>query len=169
MGAEAWPAYMGFEEEEARLFLESLRWNGTPVCYKCGSDRALVRGRPYKPGTYRCKDCFCQFRVMSGTRMDAYRATCALVVKALCFYVGAEIKPTAPALNKALEVGSREKARKMWSSIYSAFENAVLDEPLVRGVYIPRALASLGDDKVKAVGNALRFLLASKEVATMDH
>lgn len=47
-------------EEDFRLFLEDVRWQGKPICHHCGSisDKhyKLKNGGTFK-GLYKCKDC----------------------------------------------------------------------------------------------------------------
>jgi transposase-like protein len=63
-----------FQNEDAcRLFLEDLRWNGTPVCPHCGSIndghyKLNVKGE-FK-GLYKCKDCRERFTVTIGIMFE---------------------------------------------------------------------------------------------------
>ena len=61
------------DDNACRLFLEDLRWNGTPVCPHCGS----VNESHYKlntkgvfNGLYKCKDCRERFTVTVGTMFE---------------------------------------------------------------------------------------------------
>ncbi len=60
-------------DNACRLFLEDLRWNGTPVCPHCGS----INESHYKlnikgvfNGLYKCKDCRERFTVTVGTMFE---------------------------------------------------------------------------------------------------
>jgi len=60
-------------DNACRLFLEDLRWNGTPVCPHCGS----INESHYKlntkgefKGLYKCKDCRERFTVTVGTMFE---------------------------------------------------------------------------------------------------
>jgi len=61
------------DDNACRLFLEDLRWNGTPVCPHCGS----VNDKHYKltkkgvfDGLYKCKDCRERFTGTVGTMFE---------------------------------------------------------------------------------------------------
>ncbi len=60
-------------DESCRLFLEDLRWNGTPICPHCG----VVNARHYQlkkkgvfEGLFKCKDCRKRFTVTVGTLFE---------------------------------------------------------------------------------------------------
>lgn len=55
-------------EDEARTYLESLRWPEGPVCPHCGSVNAVaLQGKSHRPGLKKCRDCRRQFSVTVGT------------------------------------------------------------------------------------------------------
>lgn len=57
-------------EEKCREHLEKLRWNGEPICPKCGSQREnhyRIKTRGEYKGRYKCKDCALPFSVTVGT------------------------------------------------------------------------------------------------------
>jgi len=57
-------------DEQAREYLESLRWPNGPVCPHCGSTEATkLKGKATRPGVYKCKAKVCrkQFTVTIGT------------------------------------------------------------------------------------------------------
>ncbi len=65
------------DENEARALLERLRWNGTPVCPRCGTiqehkftAREGTKTHARK-GVYFCSDCRKQFTVTVGTIMES--------------------------------------------------------------------------------------------------
>lgn len=59
------------EADKAREYLEALRWPHGPVCPHCGSIREehlkLEGSKNYRPGLYKCADCYQQFTVTVGT------------------------------------------------------------------------------------------------------
>ena len=65
------------DETSCRNYLEKIRWNGEPVCPKCGSKnkdhyRLTVKGE-FK-GLYKCKDCRERFTVTIGTMFEGSHA-----------------------------------------------------------------------------------------------
>lgn len=57
------------DADKAREHLEALRWPNGPVCPHCGSVRAPLKleGKSYRPGLFKCNDCYEQFTVTVGT------------------------------------------------------------------------------------------------------
>ena len=65
-------AFQTFEKfpdnESARLHIERLRWNGRPVCPRCGfSERQYPQNRKNEPGHYICASCEKNYTVRTGT------------------------------------------------------------------------------------------------------
>lgn len=60
-------------EEECRVYLETLRWNGKSVCPHCGSmseeHYKLTQGGEFK-GLYKCRDCKKRFTVRQGIMFE---------------------------------------------------------------------------------------------------
>ena len=60
-------------EEDCRVYLENMRWNGEPICPHCGSISAehykLMQNGEFK-GLYKCKDCRKRFTVRQGTMFE---------------------------------------------------------------------------------------------------
>ncbi len=57
-------------DEDCRNHLEKIRWNGEPICPKCGSQRPdhyRINTRGQYRGRYKCKDCYLPFSVTIGT------------------------------------------------------------------------------------------------------
>ena len=50
--------------EECLAYLEKIRWNGTPICPYCGSNRATKYKNEHR---YRCNGCFTSYSVTVGT------------------------------------------------------------------------------------------------------
>ncbi|MDP2416021.1 MAG: IS1595 family transposase [Hydrogenophaga sp.] len=57
------------DADKAREHLEALRWPHGPVCPHCGSVRKPLKleGKSYRPGLFKCNDCYEQFTVTVGT------------------------------------------------------------------------------------------------------
>lgn len=57
-------------EDEARTFLEGIRWPGGPCCTHCGSVNVKrLEGTAHRPGVFKCREKGCrkQFTVTTGT------------------------------------------------------------------------------------------------------
>ena len=54
------------DEESARNYFETQRWNGQTVCPHCGSE-TVSECKNHKPMPYRCKSCRKHFSVRTGT------------------------------------------------------------------------------------------------------
>jgi transposase-like protein len=58
------------DADKAREYLEALRWPNGPVCPHCGSineKHLSLKGKQYRPGLFKCADCYEQFTVTVGT------------------------------------------------------------------------------------------------------
>lgn len=60
-------------EEDCRVYLENMRWNGKPICPHCGSisehHYKLTKDGKFE-GLYKCRDCRCRFTVRQGTMFE---------------------------------------------------------------------------------------------------
>jgi len=64
---------MAMTEDEARVFLEKVRWPDGPVCV-CGSaEITRIKGKSARPGLMQCRSCHKQFTVTVGTVMEDSR------------------------------------------------------------------------------------------------
>lgn len=60
-----------FTEDQAREYLENLRWPNGAFCPHCGSVRAMaLKGTACRPGLRKCSDCRKQYTVTVGTIME---------------------------------------------------------------------------------------------------
>jgi transposase-like protein len=50
--------------EECLVYLERIRWKGTPICPYCGSTKATTYKNEHR---YRCNHCFTSYSVTVGT------------------------------------------------------------------------------------------------------
>ena len=66
-------------EDQAREMLETIRWNGSPVCPHCNSDKAYKLNpkgdtkTSARKGVYKCSSCRKQFTVTVGTIFEGSR------------------------------------------------------------------------------------------------
>lgn len=55
-------------EEEARAYLEEIRWPDGPVCPHCGVlDATRLNGEAHRPGVLKCNACLEQFTLHQGS------------------------------------------------------------------------------------------------------
>ncbi|MFB3926463.1 MAG: IS1595 family transposase [Syntrophales bacterium] len=61
------------DENEARLYLEKVRWPNGPVCPHCGSteEHYAIKGKSVRPGLWKCRKCRKQFSVTVGTVFES--------------------------------------------------------------------------------------------------
>ncbi len=63
-------------EDQAREYIESIRWPNGPTCPHCTSQEVTkLQGRATRPGVYKCKACRKQFTVTVGTIMHRSHAS----------------------------------------------------------------------------------------------
>jgi transposase-like protein len=63
-----------FSEEAARLHVEKVRWNGSPLCPKCqGPKKQYSQNRKDAPGYYICGVCGKVYTVRTGTVFEHSR------------------------------------------------------------------------------------------------
>jgi len=60
------------DEEEARKYLEAIRWPSGPFCPHCGNVEKVyaLAGESHRPGLYKCSACRKQFTVTVGTLFE---------------------------------------------------------------------------------------------------
>jgi len=74
-----WMTIAQMNKEEAREFIEAIRWPDGPICPHCGENGAYTlkpkegSKRPVRPGVYKCKECRKQFTVTVGTIFEGSR------------------------------------------------------------------------------------------------
>jgi transposase-like protein len=90
--------------EEARAFLEAIRWPDGPVCPHCGSvDHAYAKS---KPGVYRCaeKECRKDFTVTTKSVMESSHIPLRLWVQAFHLMCSSKKGISAHQLHRTLKV-----------------------------------------------------------------
>lgn len=115
-------------EEEARDYLEAIRWPEGPVCPHCGCFERIYKleGESHRPGLYKCGDCRQQFTVTVGTIM--HRSKIPLHKWVLAFHLLCSSKKgiSALQLQRNLDLGSYRTAWHMAHRI----RLAMAEEPL---------------------------------------
>lgn len=104
-----------FTEDEAREYLERVRWPEGPVCPHCGdTERSkALKGEAHRPGLFKCYSCRKQFTVTVGTVM--HRSRTPLKKWLLAFHMIAASKKgiSALQLQRMLKIGSYQTAWHM--------------------------------------------------------
>jgi len=98
-------------EDEARDFIERVRWPDGPVCPHCGHDKIYkLDGEAHRTGLYKCADCRKQFTVTVGTIM--HRSHITLKQWLLAFHLICSSKKgiSALQLQRNLGLGSYKTA-----------------------------------------------------------
>lgn len=115
-------------EDEARDYLESIRWPDGPVCPHCDHDERIydLQGDAHRPGLYKCGACRKQFTVTVGTVM--HRSKIPLHKWVMAFHLMCSSKKgiSALQLQRNLGLGSYKTAWHMAHRI----RLAVKEEPL---------------------------------------
>lgn len=94
------------DADKAREYLEALRWPSGPVCPHCGSvgkHLALV-GKAYRPGLYKCVDCYEQFTVTVGTVFERSKVGLHLWLQAVHLMCASKKGISAKQLERMLGV-----------------------------------------------------------------
>ena len=102
-----------FNEDEARAYLEAIRWPEGPVCPHCGSVRSTrLQGKTTTPGTLKCKDCRTKFSVRVGTIFEDSPIPLRKWVIAFHLLCSSKKEFSAKQLQRNLGLGSYKSA---WS------------------------------------------------------
>ena len=119
-------------EEQAREYMESLRWPNGPVCPHCQSqDVTRLNGKAHRPGTIQCNACREQFTVTVGTVMESSKI--ALHKWVLAFHLLCSSKKgfSACQLQRELGLGSYRTAWFMLHRVRHAF-SGMTEREIVR-------------------------------------
>jgi transposase-like protein len=95
-------------EAEARAILERMRWNGRPVCPKCGGDSPYKltpkAGSSTRQGVYKCRACRKQFTVTVGTIFEDSHIKLTVWLKAIYLLCASKKGMSAHQLHRMLGV-----------------------------------------------------------------
>lgn len=125
------------DEDKARQYLESVRWEKGRYCPHCGNaDDARIyaittnRAKEVRPGLYTCGDCRQQFTVTVGTVFE--RSKIPLHKWLIAYYLLCASKKGISALQiqRSLRLGSYRTAWFMMQRIRFAMRDAVVTEKL---------------------------------------
>jgi transposase-like protein len=94
------------DADKAREHLEALRWPNGPVCPHCGSVRSPLKleGKSYRPGLFKCNDCYEQFTVTVGTVFERSKVGLHLWLQAVHLMCASKKGISAEQLERMLGV-----------------------------------------------------------------
>lgn len=116
-------------EDQAREYLEKLRWGDTPFCVHCGSlNVGKLNGKSTKPGTFKCKDRTCRkkFSVTVNSIFTDSHVELKLWVMAFALMCASKKGISALQLQRMLGLGSYRTA---WH-INMRIRHAMKQEPV---------------------------------------
>jgi transposase-like protein len=102
-------------DEEARKFLEDIRWPQGPVCSHCGNlaKSYAIAGKAARDGLYECAACHEQFTVTVGTVMHKSKIPLSKWVMAFYMICAHKKGVSARQLQRDLGLGSYRTAWHM--------------------------------------------------------
>lgn len=102
---------MNFNEEQAREYIEAMRWPDGPVCVHCGSVNVYrLAGKSQRPGLLECRDCKKNFTCTVKTVMEDSHLPLSTWVKAFHLMASAKKGVSALQLQRNLGLGSYRTA-----------------------------------------------------------
>ncbi len=113
-------------EEQARDFLEAVRWPNGPVCPHCGNTKAYkIEGEKTPAGTYKCSACRKKFTVMVDTVM--HRSHIPLRKWVMAFHLMSSSKKgiSALQLQRLLGIGNYKNAWHLAHRIRAAMDEGL--------------------------------------------
>ena len=92
--------------DEARKYLEVLRWPNGPVCPHCGviGDHYALKGKAHRPGLWKCKDCREQFSVTVGTVFERSKVPLHKWLIAVCLLTASKKGMSSHQIHRMLDV-----------------------------------------------------------------
>lgn len=125
-------------EDEAREFIESIRWPNGPVCPHCAvvDDATKLKGGSHRPGLYKCNACRRQFTVTVNTIM--HRSKVPMLKWLMAFHLMCSSKKgiSALQLQRELGLGGYQTAWHMCHRIRYAMKEGGLAAPLASDVEV---------------------------------
>jgi len=121
-------------EEQAREYLESLRWPDGISCPHCGSDDCTrMAGKAHRKGLLQCnnKECRGQFTVRNGSILESSKVSFKKWVLAFHLLCSSKKGFSAKQLQRELGLGSYKTAWFMLHRIRHAMENNSFDKPML--------------------------------------
>jgi transposase-like protein len=114
-------------EDQARDYLESLRWPNGPVCPHCESQECTrMQGRGHRPGTIQCNSCRQQFTVMVKSVLESSKIKLTKWVLAFHLLCSSKKGFSAKQLQRELGLGSYRTAWFMMHRVRHALDTGSL-------------------------------------------
>lgn len=122
-------------DEQAREYLERVRWPNGPVCPHCqAQDNATkLEGKAHREGVYKCRSCRKQFTVTVGTIFERSHIGLRLWLMAFAIMCASKKGVSAKQLQRQLGLGSYQSAWHMAHRV----RHAMSQQPL-RGMLAGR-------------------------------
>ena len=118
-------------EDEARAYLEGIRWPDGPVCPHCQSTNATrLNGQAHRPGLIQCNGCQGQYTVTVGSVMEGTHLPLQKWVLAFHLLCSSKKGFSAKQLQRELELGSYQTAWHLAHRIREAMSNGPFAEVL---------------------------------------
>ncbi len=122
---------MAFTENQAREYLEAIRWPGGPTCVHCGGVKVYrLQGKSTRPGLLKCRDCKGQQTVTTGTVMHGSHITLRQWAGAFHMLCSAKKGVSALQLQRNLGLGSYRTAWHLAHRIRFAMQEKPLSDLL---------------------------------------
>jgi transposase-like protein len=111
-------------EDEARAFIEKVRWPNGPICVGCNSDQVyLLGGKTTRPGLYKCRSCKAQFTVKVGTIFEDSHIPLHKWLMAFHLMVSSKKGISAKQIQRNLGLSSYQSAWQMAHRVRHAMSN----------------------------------------------
>jgi transposase-like protein len=124
-------------EEQARIYLESVRWHDGRYCPHCGNtDEARIYAitpnpaKKIRPGLYDCGDCRQSFTVTVGTVFESTKIPLNKWLVAFFLLSGSKKGVSALQVQRHLDIGSYRTAWFMMHRIRYAMRDGIVAEPM---------------------------------------
>lgn len=115
-------------EDQARTFLEKIRWPDGVACPHCGvvDSSTRMHGTAHRPGLFQCNACRGQFSVTTGTIMHRSHVTLAQWILAFYLMCSSKKGVSALQLQRQLGLGSYQTAWHLCHRVRYAMANGPL-------------------------------------------
>jgi transposase-like protein len=128
-------------EDEARAYLERIRWPYGPVCPHCGvvDGATKLEGEAHRPGVYECRSCLKQFTVTVGTIFERSHIELRLWLMAFAIMCASKKDVSAKQLQRQLGLGSYQSAWHMAHRVRHAMSTEPLKGTLAGRIEVDEA------------------------------